>query len=46
MKFHNFPFENLFKETCGPTTGPNCEACRVIKNPLLPARNKIGNLIH
>ncbi len=40
MKNHCFPLDDNYTDGfCGPDDGPNCEACRTIKNDLCPKYN-------
>ena len=45
MEDHNYPDKNYTDGFCGPNNGPNCFACRCIKNPGLPKINEKGNKV-
>ena len=38
----NYPLNIATSGVCGPNEGPNCAACRVLKNDKIPTKNKIG----
>jgi len=42
MEYHNYPDKGCV-EFCGPEKGPNCAACRTIKNDKIPIFNEKGD---
>ena len=40
MKGHNYPADDMTDGYCGPKSGPNCHACRVLKTKKMDKLNK------
>ena len=40
MKRHNYPADDMTDGYCGPNSGPNCHACRVLKTKKMDKLNK------